>query len=107
MFFKVENNGYRKYHYGFLIDVIKNDMMHLHMLNYHIETLLEKSGDLSIFMTCLPLVLNLSWWTNIITLSLAVSTKIFIKNKNIVSLNTLVNINFISIIILLGIHLIR
>ena len=107
VFFKEDNNKYLMHHYGYFIEFMKTEIMHLHLSNYHIEDLIERLGDLSIFMTSLPLVLNLSWWTNIITLTSAISTKISVKNKSLASLTILMYINVISVFILLVIHAIK
>jgi hypothetical protein len=99
------NEAYINYHYGIFINFIKNEIVHLKLENKEADQLLKDSAGLGILITSFPLVLNLAWWTNSITLTCAILTKVLVNDSSLSSLNTLLSINIGLGVALLVIHL--
>jgi hypothetical protein len=61
--------------YGNMLRFLRNEFVNLKFVNKNAEELINLLGYLNVLITALPLILNLAWWTNSVTLIYVISTK--------------------------------
>ena len=72
--------------------------------NHDIEGFSKSCTNLNLFITCLPLILNFSWSTNILSVLAGVINKYAINESTLSALELSLNTNVTLAIMLLVIH---
>jgi len=95
---------YQDHNYGSFIKFIKNEIIHLKLKTEKSDELSKNITDISTLITSFPLVLNLAWWTNSITLICAIILKFIPDDASVFSVNTTAFIHLSLGAVFLAIH---
>jgi hypothetical protein len=90
--------------YDVLFRFIANEFTHTKIKHEKIDLLNNDCSYISVFITALPLILNLSWWINCITILMAVINKLLTEELTANSLKIMVFTHMSLAGILLFIH---
>ncbi len=95
---------YLDHHCGNFIIFINKEIINLKLKTEKSDELSKTITEISTLITSFPLVLNLAWWTNSITLICAIILKFIPDDASIFSVNTTTFIHLSLGAILLAIH---
>ncbi|CAF3369462.1 unnamed protein product [Rotaria sp. Silwood2] len=90
--------------YDVLFRFIVNEFTHIKIKHDKIDLVINDCSYINIFITALQLILNLSWWTNCITLLMAVINKLLTEEPTANSLKIMIFTHISFAGILLFIH---
>jgi hypothetical protein len=76
--------------YDVLFRFIANEFTHIKIKHTKIDLLTNDCSYINIFITALPLILNLSWWTNCITILMAIISKLLTEELTANSLKIMI-----------------
>lgn len=96
--------NYTEGFYGALIHFLYNEWGNVEIKKRDIEWLTKCCTNINLFITALPLTLNLSWWTNSISVVAGFISKYATTESTLSSLKFSLDINVILAIILLLVH---
>ena len=75
-FFWCVNNEYLRRDYESLFRLMKDEFMHLKIHNKNIDIFYDSCTKMGVVIAFFPLALNTAWWTNLITFSAALLSKL-------------------------------
>jgi len=99
-----EMEQYMNDHYGLLIQFMDEQLMNVKLENKFVDNYIYDINKLNIFITTLPLILNLSWWTNSVVVSATFLNAYVGNGTNLAALRNMGYISFILALILIVIH---